>query len=173
QGVWLLSRFRDPFVTIRGLSLFGDHTSYILVLVAPLYWVWADPRRLLLLLQGVGPATPAVGLSPPAATGSGRGACTAPLLASPSPPPTWPTRQCSGPRSGASTPRPWRLASSAWPPWPRIDNAGDRWPPGWHWPCCARRTSGWWWPGSGPCCGPLAILRSAAAPWQPAWAGSY
>jgi hypothetical protein len=61
QGVWLLSRFRDPFVTIRGLSLFGDHTSYILVLVAPLYWVWADPR-LLLLLQVVGLAIPAVSL---------------------------------------------------------------------------------------------------------------
>src|SRR4029453_15559085 len=41
QGVWLLSRFRDPFVTIRGLPLFGDHASYILVLVAPLYWLWA------------------------------------------------------------------------------------------------------------------------------------
>ena len=61
QGVWLLSRFRDPFVTIRGLSLFGDHASYILVLVAPLYWLWADPR-LLLLLQVVGLAIPAVSL---------------------------------------------------------------------------------------------------------------
>jgi hypothetical protein len=28
QGVWLLSRFRDSFVTIRGLPLFGDHTSW-------------------------------------------------------------------------------------------------------------------------------------------------
>jgi hypothetical protein len=27
QGVWLLSRFQDPFVTIRGLPLFGDHAS--------------------------------------------------------------------------------------------------------------------------------------------------
>ena len=59
QGVWLLSRFRDPFVTIRGLPLFGDHASYILVLVAPLYRIWADPR-LLLLLQAVGLAIPAV-----------------------------------------------------------------------------------------------------------------
>jgi hypothetical protein len=25
QGVWLLSRLRDPVVTIRGLPLFGDH----------------------------------------------------------------------------------------------------------------------------------------------------
>jgi uncharacterized membrane protein len=61
QGVWLLSRFRDPFVTVRGLPLFGDHASYILVLVAPLYWLWADPR-LLLLLQIVFLAVPAVSL---------------------------------------------------------------------------------------------------------------
>ena len=61
QGVWLLSRFEDPFVTIRGLPLFGDHASYILVLVAPLYWLWPDPR-LLLLLQAVGLAIPAVSL---------------------------------------------------------------------------------------------------------------
>jgi uncharacterized membrane protein len=61
QGVWLLSRFRDPFVTIRGLPLFGDHASYILVLVAPLYWLWADPR-LLLLFQVVFLAIPAVSL---------------------------------------------------------------------------------------------------------------
>jgi uncharacterized membrane protein len=59
QGVWLLSRLRDPFVTIRGLPLFGDHASYILILIAPLYWVWADPR-LLLLLQVVWLAVPAV-----------------------------------------------------------------------------------------------------------------
>jgi predicted membrane protein DUF2079 len=59
QGVWLLSRIRNPFVTIRGLPLFGDHASYILLLVAPLYWVRADPR-LLLLLQIVCLAIPAV-----------------------------------------------------------------------------------------------------------------
>jgi uncharacterized membrane protein len=59
QGVWLLSRFQDPFVTIRGLPLFGDHASYILLLVAPLYRVWADPR-LLLLLQIVCLAIPAI-----------------------------------------------------------------------------------------------------------------
>ena len=59
QGVWLLSRFRDPFVTIRGLPLFGDHGSYILLLVAPLYWIWTDPK-LLLLLQAVCLAVPAV-----------------------------------------------------------------------------------------------------------------
>ena len=61
QGVWLLSRFRDPFVTIRGLPLFGDHASYILLLLAPLYWLWADPR-LLLVLQIVWLAIPAVSI---------------------------------------------------------------------------------------------------------------
>jgi hypothetical protein len=61
QGVWLLSRFQHPFVTIRGLPLFGDHASYILLLVAPLYWLWADPR-LLLLLQVICLAIPAVSI---------------------------------------------------------------------------------------------------------------
>lgn len=47
QGLWLLSRFREPFITLRGLDLFGDHSSYIMVVIAPLYWVWADARLLL------------------------------------------------------------------------------------------------------------------------------
>ena len=58
QGTWLLSRFHAPFVTVRGLNLFGEHASYILVLVAPLYRLWDDPR-LLLLLQAVALAVPA------------------------------------------------------------------------------------------------------------------
>jgi uncharacterized membrane protein len=59
QGTWLLSRARAPFVTVRGLDLLGQHAAYIMVLVAPLYRVWADPR-LLLLLQVVFLALPAV-----------------------------------------------------------------------------------------------------------------
>jgi uncharacterized membrane protein len=58
QGTWLLSRLRAPFVTVRGLDLFGQHASYILILVAPLYRLWADPR-LLLLLQAIALALPA------------------------------------------------------------------------------------------------------------------
>jgi uncharacterized membrane protein len=49
QGVWLLSRFKTPFVTLRGLNLFADHASWILLPVAPLYWIWSDVRVLLLL----------------------------------------------------------------------------------------------------------------------------
>lgn len=47
QGVWLLSRFKAPFVTLMGRNLMGDHTSFILVLLAPLYWVWPSVGVLL------------------------------------------------------------------------------------------------------------------------------
>ncbi len=78
QGTWLLSRFRDPFVTVRGLNLFADHTSGILFLVAPLYWIWADVRLLIVLtgaaLAAGAPLTylagRAVGLAPRWAAGA-------------------------------------------------------------------------------------------------------
>lgn len=40
QGVWLLSRGEAPFVTLMGRNLFGDHTSFILLLLVPFYWIW-------------------------------------------------------------------------------------------------------------------------------------
>jgi uncharacterized membrane protein len=40
QGVWLLSRFETPFVTLMGRNLFGDHTSIALVFLVPVYWVF-------------------------------------------------------------------------------------------------------------------------------------
>lgn len=39
QGVWLMSRFKAPFVTLMGRNLMGDHASLILVLLVPLYWI--------------------------------------------------------------------------------------------------------------------------------------
>ena len=39
QGVWLLSRFQSPFVTTMGRNLLGDHTSFILAVLVPFYWV--------------------------------------------------------------------------------------------------------------------------------------
>jgi uncharacterized membrane protein len=57
QGVWLLSRFHDPFVTVRGLNLFADHSSFILLFIAPLYWLWDSPIVLLVT------QTLAIGLS--------------------------------------------------------------------------------------------------------------
>jgi len=41
QGIWLLSRGHAPFVTLMGRNLFGDHSSFILVLLVPLYWIFA------------------------------------------------------------------------------------------------------------------------------------
>ncbi|HUA94429.1 MAG TPA: DUF2079 domain-containing protein, partial [Acidimicrobiales bacterium] len=49
QGVWLLSRFHAPFVTVMGRNLFGDHTSFILLLAVPLYWLYPHPQALLVL----------------------------------------------------------------------------------------------------------------------------
>lgn len=49
QGLWLLSEGETPFVTVRGLHLFGDHSSYIMIPLVPLYWIWADVRVLLAL----------------------------------------------------------------------------------------------------------------------------
>lgn len=47
QAVWLLSRFQDPFVTIRGLDFFGHHVNGSLVLFVPFYWLGAGPKFLL------------------------------------------------------------------------------------------------------------------------------
>jgi uncharacterized membrane protein len=47
QGVWLLSRFKTPFITLLGLNLFGDHTSFILFLLVPLYWIFPSAAVLL------------------------------------------------------------------------------------------------------------------------------
>ena len=52
QALWLMSRFKAPFVTIMGRNLFGDHTSFILLPFVPLYWIWPD-GRLLLFAQSV------------------------------------------------------------------------------------------------------------------------
>ena len=48
QGIWLLSRFRDPFVTVRGLDLFGHHMNVSLLLFVPFYWFGAGPIFLLI-----------------------------------------------------------------------------------------------------------------------------
>jgi uncharacterized membrane protein len=47
QGVWLLSRFKRPFVTIMGRHLFGDHTSFILLPLVAVYWVLPSAKVLL------------------------------------------------------------------------------------------------------------------------------
>jgi uncharacterized membrane protein len=47
QGVWLMSQFETPFITLRGVHLFGDHTSFILVVLLPLYWIFPATGTLL------------------------------------------------------------------------------------------------------------------------------
>jgi uncharacterized membrane protein len=49
QGMWLISHFHDPFVTIMGRNLFGDHTSFVLLLFAPFYRLFPEPQGLLVL----------------------------------------------------------------------------------------------------------------------------
>ena len=49
QGIWLLSRFKDPFVTLRGLELFGNHVNIILFALVPFYWLGAGPHFLYLV----------------------------------------------------------------------------------------------------------------------------
>ncbi|PZS21450.1 MAG: hypothetical protein DLM61_27945, partial [Pseudonocardiales bacterium] len=53
QALWHYSRFEAPASTLLGLSnLLGDHFHPILVVLAPLYWVWSD-ARVLLIAQAV------------------------------------------------------------------------------------------------------------------------
>ena len=40
QGVWLMSRFHAPFVTLMGRNLMGDHSSFVMVMLVPLYWAF-------------------------------------------------------------------------------------------------------------------------------------
>jgi uncharacterized membrane protein len=40
QGTWKLGHGETPFVTIRGLHLFGDHSSYVHLLLAPFLRLW-------------------------------------------------------------------------------------------------------------------------------------
>jgi uncharacterized membrane protein len=49
QGMWLLTHFHIPFVTVMGRNLFGDHTSFVLLLFAPFYRLFPEPQGLLFL----------------------------------------------------------------------------------------------------------------------------
>jgi uncharacterized membrane protein len=49
QGIWLVSRFKTPFLTIRGLNYFAHHVNLITLLIVPLYWLGAGPHALYLI----------------------------------------------------------------------------------------------------------------------------
>ncbi|HET7722536.1 MAG TPA: DUF2079 domain-containing protein, partial [Acidimicrobiales bacterium] len=59
QAIWLLSRFKTPFITLRGLDFWGTHANPILVLFVPFYWLGAGPI-FLLIAQVVSQAAGAV-----------------------------------------------------------------------------------------------------------------
>jgi uncharacterized membrane protein len=61
QGIWLLSRGHAPFVTLMGRNLFGDHASFILLLLVPFYWVIPGTSTLL-VLQAMAVAAAAIPL---------------------------------------------------------------------------------------------------------------
>jgi uncharacterized membrane protein len=50
QAVRRYSEFKAPIVPLKGANynILGDHFHPILVVLAPLYWVWSDPRTLVL-----------------------------------------------------------------------------------------------------------------------------
>ena len=61
QGTWLLSQAKDPFVTIRGLELFGHHANIFLLALAPFYRLGAGPI-FLLVVQVVAQASGAIAI---------------------------------------------------------------------------------------------------------------
>jgi len=48
QAVWHYSKFQAPFSSILGKDLLGDHFHPLVAVLAPLYWIWSDPRMLLI-----------------------------------------------------------------------------------------------------------------------------
>ena len=46
QSVYLLSRFKDPFITVRGLHQWGFHANFGLYLFVPFYWLGFGPNVL-------------------------------------------------------------------------------------------------------------------------------
>ena len=46
QGIWLVSRFRTPFLTVRGLNYFAHHVNIITLALVPFYWLGGGPHLL-------------------------------------------------------------------------------------------------------------------------------
>ncbi|MGO4956912.1 DUF2079 domain-containing protein [Luteococcus sp. Sow4_B9] len=55
QAVRRYSRFEAPLVALKGdnYHLLGDHFHPILAVLAPLYWIWDDPRMLVIAQAGL------------------------------------------------------------------------------------------------------------------------
>jgi uncharacterized membrane protein len=49
QGIWLASRGRSTFVTVRGLDYFAHHVNVISMAFVPFYWLGAGPHFLIVI----------------------------------------------------------------------------------------------------------------------------
>jgi uncharacterized membrane protein len=49
QGIWLASRGRSTFVTVRGLDYFAHHVNVISMAFVPFYWLGAGPHFLIVV----------------------------------------------------------------------------------------------------------------------------
>lgn len=76
QAIWKLSTGHGLFNTVRGLPIWGDHCWFIMVLYAPLYWIFPKVETLLVLQS----LALALGALPLAAIilrrGGGKACCT-------------------------------------------------------------------------------------------------
>ena len=52
QAIWKMATGRGLFSTVRGLPIWGDHCWFIMIFLAPFYWVWAK-LEVMLVLQSV------------------------------------------------------------------------------------------------------------------------
>jgi len=49
QGIWLMSRFHAPFMTVMGTNMFAAHTVFIFVFLVPLFWIYPHTAALLVV----------------------------------------------------------------------------------------------------------------------------
>lgn len=62
QAIWKIATGRGLFSTVRGLPIWGDHCWFIMIFLAPLYWIWPS-LKIILVLQSVALAIGAVPLA--------------------------------------------------------------------------------------------------------------
>lgn len=61
QAIWLIAHGKQPFMTLRGLDVWGHHGNFVFLLFAPFYWLGAGPK-FLLAVQVLSQAAGAVGI---------------------------------------------------------------------------------------------------------------
>lgn len=59
QGIWLLSRFHAPFMTVMGTDMFAAHTVFIFTLFVPIFWIYPH-TAVLLVAQAMAAASGAI-----------------------------------------------------------------------------------------------------------------